>query len=65
MVGMRERIAIMTMVEMATRFGGRLRLRDRDRVRRRVLTGGEEGDINRSVLTLSAVDISWTWLTNY
>lgn len=53
------------MVETATRFGGRLRLRDGDRVRRRVLTGGEEGDINHSVLALSAIDISWTWLTNY
>lgn len=53
------------MVETATRFGGRLRLRDRDRVRGRVLIGREEGDINRSVLALSAVDISWTWLTNY
>ena len=53
------------MVETATRFGGRLRLRDGERVRRRVITGGEEGDINRSVLDPSAVDISWTWLTNY
>jgi hypothetical protein len=46
---MRERIAIMTTVEMATRFGDRLRPRIRRggrRIRRRAITGGDEGDID-------------------
>ena len=55
MVGMRERIAIMTAVEMAPRFGGRLRPRNRRggrRIRRRAITGRDEGDIDISVLAV-------------
>ena len=63
MVGMRERIAVITTVEMATRFGGRLRLRNRRggrRIRRRAFTGGDEGDIDAPCWpcqVASAVDI--------
>jgi hypothetical protein len=49
MADMRERIAIMTMVEMATRRGGRLRPPDgrgRRRGRRLCNTGENEGDID-------------------
>jgi hypothetical protein len=66
MASMRERMAI-TAVEVVTRFGGRRRLRDRRgarRERRRVTIGGDEGDINASVLA-PARQVNWIWLRNY
>jgi hypothetical protein len=69
MAGMRERIAIMTRVERATRFSGRLRPRNRRgerRIRRDgLLPGGDEGDIDAPCWPPARFDISWTWLTSY
>ena len=52
-VSFRERIALMSLVEIATGFGVRRRPRERHcgrRNRRRATLGEEEGDIDASVL---------------